>query len=52
METMRLASWNGKGFSNTAFTTEKIAVLAPIPKASVITVTVANPGLLRNWRNA
>src|SRR5712691_9949670 len=27
-----------------------IAVVAPIPSASVITTTAANPGLLRNWR--
>ena len=52
METIRLALWNGKGFSNTAFTTEKIAVLAPMPSASVITVTAVNTGLLRNCRSA
>ncbi len=33
-----------------AFTTLKIAVLAPMPSASVITATAAKPGLLRSWR--
>jgi len=46
METMRLASWNGKGFSNTPFTTLKMAVLAPIPRAKVRTVTVVKLGRL------
>jgi hypothetical protein len=36
----------------TAFITLKTAVFAPIPRASVKTATVVNPGLLRNWRSA
>jgi hypothetical protein len=34
----------------TALTKLKIAVLAPIPKANVITTTHAKPGFLRNMR--
>ena len=40
------------GRSSTAFTTEKIAVLAPIPSASVSTATIVNPGDFRNIRSA
>lgn len=36
----------------TLFTTLKIAVLAPIPTASVITATVAKPGFFNSWRMA
>src|SRR5215469_11812830 len=42
----------GRGLKRTAFTTLKMAVLAPIPSASVNTATKAKPGLLRNCRNA
>jgi hypothetical protein len=34
----------------TAFMTLKIAVVAPVPKASVSTATRVNPGLLRSDR--
>ena len=36
----------------TAFTTEKIAVFAPIPSASVTIVTIANPGVRIRFRTA
>ena len=36
----------------TALTKLKIAVLAPMPRASVITTTAANPGFLRSIRAA
>src|SRR4029077_3549997 len=42
----------GSGRSNTAFTTLKIAVCAPIPRASTRTATNVNPGDLRSWRRA
>src|SRR5215472_2657368 len=38
--TMRSGSGYGRGFSKTAFTTVKMAVLAPMPSASVRTVTI------------
>jgi hypothetical protein len=38
------------GFSSTALTTEKMAVVAPIPTASVAIAVMAKPGLRRNWR--
>jgi hypothetical protein len=31
---------------------EKMAVVAPMPKASVSTAVRVNPGDLRNWRSA
>jgi hypothetical protein len=40
----------GNGRNNTALTTEKIAVLAPMPSASVITATAVNPGCLSKLR--
>ncbi len=40
----------GSGRSITAFTTLKIAVLAPMPSASVMRAVIANPGLLRRVR--
>ena len=46
------ASGNGKGRSNTPSTMEKIAVVAPIPKASVSTAVSVKPGVLRSCRNA
>jgi hypothetical protein len=42
----------GSGRSKTASTTLKIAVLAPMPNASVSTVTTANPGLRNSVRIA
>ena len=49
--TSRSASGNGSVFSSTALTTEKIAVLAPIPRASAATAASVNPGLRRNRRS-
>jgi hypothetical protein len=40
----RSASANGKGLSSTALTTAKIAVLAPMPRASVATAMAVNAG--------
>src|SRR5579862_5800811 len=42
--TMLPGSLYGRGAISTVFTTEKIAVLAPIPNASVATLTHTNPG--------
>jgi hypothetical protein len=50
--TMRSGSGYGSGFSKTAFTTVKMAVLAPMPSASVRTATAVKPGFLRSVRNA
>src|SRR5215471_14544101 len=41
---------NGKGRSSTPSTTEKIAVVAPMPKASVSTAVIVKPADLRNCR--
>src|ERR1700733_8931366 len=45
-------SLTGSILSKSAFTTVKIAVFAPMPKARVTMATAVNPGLLRNWRSA
>ena len=50
--TRRSGSWNGNAFSSTPYTTLKIAVLAPIPKASVRAATTAKPGCFRSMRAA
>ena len=50
--TSRFGDGNGSGFNNTALTTLKIAVFAPIPSARVSTATRVNPGDLRSWRKA
>ena len=42
----------GKGLSITAFSTEKVAVLAPIPSARVRTRTLVSPGDLMDVRAA
>ena len=42
----------GNGRSNTASTTAKSAVFAPMPSASVNTAAAVNPGSMRNNRNA
>ena len=42
----------GKRFSNTPYTTLKMAVVAPIPNASVIVATAENPGYFPNVREA
>src|SRR4029077_3631875 len=49
---IRSAFGYGRGRSRTALTILKIAVLAPIPSASVRTATKVNPGDLRSWRRA
>ena len=46
------AAGNGSGRNNALSTTEKIAVFAPMPSASVRTATRVNPGDLRSWRKA
>src|SRR5688572_5507497 len=50
--TMRSGSGNGSGFSRTALTTEKIAVLAPIPRANADTAAAVNTAFWRNIRSA
>src|SRR6476620_5474655 len=52
MATRRSGDGNGSGFNNTALTTLKMAVFAPIPSASVSTAIKVNPGDLRSWRRA
>src|SRR5579862_6337407 len=46
----------GRGASKTAVTTEKIAVLAPMPRARAATATVVKPGLAiktrKEWRRS
>src|SRR5580698_8235455 len=49
-ETMRSGSGYESGWSRTALTTEKMAVLAPMPRASVRMATSEKPGLLRRLR--
>ena len=48
--TSRFGSAYGSGFSSTPCTTLKIALFAPIPRASVSTATIVNPGLLSSRR--
>src|SRR5438445_12992671 len=50
--TIRSGSRYGSAFSNTALTTLKMAVFAPIPSARVSTATAVKPGFLSNWRKA
>ncbi len=50
--TRRSGFGNGSGSSSRARTTLKIAVLAPIPSASVMIATAVNPGRAVNTRNA
>lgn len=45
--TKRSGLLKGSGFSRTVLTTLKIAVLAPTPRATVITATAVNPGDLK-----
>src|SRR5437870_1844061 len=49
---IRSASGYGSGRSRTALTMLKMAVLAPIPSASVMTATAENAGFLINCRKA
>ena len=48
--TSRSGSGNGTGFSNTAFTIEKIAVFAPMPSASAAMAVAVNALLCLNIR--
>src|SRR5258705_3877112 len=48
---IRSESGNGSGRTRTRSMTEKIAVLAPIPRASARIATIVNPGLLIRTRN-
>ena len=50
MTTRRSASANGNDRSRTAFTTLKIAVLAPIPSARFSTATAVTPGFFASTR--
>src|SRR5215211_1106390 len=49
---IRSASGYGSGRRRTALTMLKMAVFAPIPRASVTIATAAKPGFLRNCRSA
>ena len=49
--TSRSGSGNGTGFSSTAFTTEKIAVLIPMPSVSAAIAAIVNAGLRGNSRS-
>ena len=40
----RSGSWNGREWNSTELMTLNIAVLAPMPSASVITATAVKPG--------
>ena len=48
---MRSELGYGSGCSSTPFTTLKIAVVAPMPSASVSTVTTKKPGLRASERS-
>ena len=48
--TRRSAAVKGSGCSRTALTTLKIAVLAPMPSASVRTAMALKPGFLDSMR--
>src|SRR2546426_3154684 len=52
IQTRRFGSRNGRGRMSRALTTLKIAVLAPMPSASVSTATAVKPGFFNNWRKA
>src|SRR5580658_1598842 len=49
---MRSVSGKVSGLSRTVLTTEKIAVVAPMPSASAATAAIVNPGLRTRARNA
>src|SRR5215471_17969811 len=50
--TRRDASANGNGFNSTPLTMLKMAVLAPMPSASTMTISALKPGDLRRSRSA
>ena len=45
-------SWKGSGFSSTPLTTVNIAVVVPMPSASVARATATKPGWRRRERSA
>src|SRR5579864_8863342 len=53
---MRSGSGYGSGWSRTVLTTEKMAVLAPMPRARAAIATAVNPGVLisrrMEWRRS
>jgi hypothetical protein len=51
-ETTLSASGYGSGLKSTPLTTEKMAVFAPMPSASVTTATAAKPGRFKSVRKA
>src|SRR6266516_5095860 len=51
-DTRRSESGYGRRFSNTPLTRLNIAVLAPMPSASVSTATAVKPGFFSSWRKA
>src|SRR5580704_9656003 len=50
--TMRSGAGKGSGISRTVLMTEKMAVLAPIPRANAATAAAVKPGLWRSMRKA
>jgi hypothetical protein len=52
MRTRRSLAGNGNGSKTTAFTTVKIAVLAPMPSASVAMAMTAKDGCFTKLRSA
>jgi hypothetical protein len=50
--TRRSGCGKGSGWSRTTSRMLKMAVVAPMPKASVRMAVAAKPGLLRSWRSA
>src|SRR2546425_1147383 len=52
IRTSRSGSRYGRGCNNTALTTLKIAVFAPMPSASVSTATAVKPGFFNSSRKA
>src|ERR1700730_4934332 len=48
--TSRAGSWNGSGRRSTAFTTLKMAVFAPMPRARTMMAAAVKPGFLRSTR--
>src|SRR5580704_28237 len=51
-QTIRSVSGKVSGLSRTVLTTEKIAVVAPMPSASAATAAMVNPGLRTSARKA
>jgi hypothetical protein len=51
MNTSRSGSWKPSGRTSAALTSVKIALLAPIPSASVTMVTMVKAGAFTSARN-